>query len=75
MRGDTALAVRLLRRGSGIAGVCIVLGGALVVSGTFSPWRATVAEVEVLGVSDDRVIAVTHGVPATVGGWVLAVLG
>lgn len=75
MRGDTALTVRLLRRGSGIAGVTIVLGGALVVSGTFSPWRATVAQVDVLGVTDDRVIAVTHGVPATVGGWVLAVLG
>ena len=75
MRGDAALTLRLLLRGSGMAGLCAAAGGALALTGAFAPWRTTVAEVSLLGATDERVISVVRGLPTTPGGWVVAVLG
>ena len=75
MRGDATLTLRLLLRGSGMAGLCVAAGGALALTGAFAPWRATVAEVSVLGATDERVVSVVHGIPTTVTGWLVAVLG
>ena len=75
MRGDVTLTLRLLLRGSGMAGLCVAAGGALAMTGAFAPWRTTVAQVSVLGTTDERVVSVVHGIPATVTGWVVAALG
>ncbi len=75
MRGDAALTLRLLLRGGGVAGLCAAAGGALALTGAFAPWRTTVAEVSLLGTTDERVISVVRGLPSTAGGWVVAALG
>lgn len=75
MRGDAALTARLLLRGAGLAGVVAALGGVAVVLGAMRPWSVALAEVSMLGGTDERTVALLRGVPGTVGGWATALAG
>lgn len=75
MRGDAALTARLLLRPAGLAGVLVAVGGATAVLATTRPWYETVADLEMLGRTDGRVVASLTGVPETAPGWATLVLG
>jgi hypothetical protein len=65
-----ALTARLLLRGTGLAGMVIVVGGLLAMFAATRPWFVAVAEVAMHGVVQDRAIAVQRGLPGVAGAWV-----
>lgn len=75
VRGDVTLTARLLLRWSGVAGVCVALGGSVMLLAAWSPWYAVIVEVTMLGDTNARTVAALRGVPWTWTGWTVAVLG
>lgn len=75
VRGDAALTARLLLRGTGLAGVFVVVGGALAAAGATRGWYLAVADLRMLGEQQGRVVASLAGIPGTPWGWLAVALG
>jgi hypothetical protein len=75
VRGDATLTARLLLRGPGLAGLTTVAGGGLAAIAATRPWYLGVAELSMLGDQQGRTVATLAGVPGTVSGWLVVLLG
>lgn len=75
MRGDRALALRLLRRGSGLAGLLAAAGGALAVVAAARPAYVARAELSMLGEEQARTVAAVAGWEIGAGGLLGVLLG
>jgi hypothetical protein len=75
VRGDATLTARLLLRGTGLAGLTTVAGGVLAAVAATRPWWLGVAELSMLGDQQGRTVASLPGVPGTVSGWLVVLLG
>jgi hypothetical protein len=75
VRGDATLTARLLLRSTGLAGLTTVAGGVLAAIAATRPWYVGVAELSMLGDQQGRTVASLAGVPATVSGWLVVLLG
>jgi hypothetical protein len=75
VRGDASLTARLLLRGTGLAGLTTVVGGGMAAIAATRPWYLGVAELSMLDDQQERTVASLAGVPGTVTGWLVVLLG